>query len=52
MKKSSKPSKFFNQLKELKVQYDSDITDEKLINEVMVKAPFKYQKSAEAKEQV
>ena len=43
MKKGSKPSKFFNQLKALKVQYDGDITDEMLINEVMVKAPIKYQ---------
>ena len=42
MKAGSKPSKFFNKLKALKVQYEGDITDEMIINEVMVKAPIKY----------
>ena len=43
MKKGSKPNKFFNNLKAIKMQYEGDITDEMLINEVMVKAPKKYQ---------
>ena len=42
MKTGTKPSTFFNKLKALKVQYEGDITDEMIINEVMVKAPKKY----------
>ena len=40
---TQRPNRFFNQLKALKVQYEDDINDEMLINEVMVKAPQKYQ---------
>ena len=42
MRNGSKPSMFFNKLKALKVQYEGDITDEMIINEVMVKAPSQY----------
>ena len=43
MTASTQPDKFFNKLKAIKVQYAGDITDEMIINEVMVKAPAKYQ---------
>ena len=43
MKTHHKPNRFFNQLKTLKVQYEGDINDEMMINEVMVKALGKYQ---------
>ena len=42
MKDKMHPTKFFNKMKALKVQYAGDITDEMIINEVMVKAPLKY----------
>ena len=42
MKKGTKPNKFFNRLKALKVQYQGYITDEMIINEIMVKATQQY----------
>ena len=42
MKRSQRPDKFFNKLKTAKSKYVAEITDEMLINEVMVKAPEKY----------
>ena len=43
MKKEAKPGKFITQLKAPQTEYYGDITDEMLINEVMSKAPAKYQ---------
>ena len=41
-KKNQRPDKFFNKLSTAKSKYIAEITDEMLINEVMVKAPEKY----------
>ena len=43
MGNNAPPDKFINKLKAIKVQYTGDITDEMIINEIMVKAPGKYQ---------
>mgnify|MGYP001200861434 FL=1 len=43
MKKQANPDKFFNKLNTVRARYSADINEEMLINEVMVKAPIKYQ---------
>ena len=43
MGNGTQPDKFFNKLKAIKMQYLGDITDEMLINKVMVKGLAKYQ---------